>query len=119
MSYQCKLVLALSLLVTGVSLASPPVDKAIGSSSALPKAHDPLFNKMLAEKSDIPMAQNPIFNKMLQESHSKENLIEDEDAQLPPKKAVNLNPKYAQHAQKKVPVDKQRPSMESTTMGRY
>ncbi|XP_055621970.1 nucleolin-like isoform X2 [Toxorhynchites rutilus septentrionalis] len=119
MSYQCKLVLTLSLLATGVSLASTSLDKAIGS-GALPKAHDPLFNKMLAEKSDIPMAQNPIFNKMLQESHSKENLIDDDDddALLPPRKALDLNPKYAKHAPpKKITVDQQHPKVESTTMG--
>ncbi|XP_055625655.1 kinesin-related protein 4 isoform X4 [Toxorhynchites rutilus septentrionalis] len=119
MSYQCKLVLTLSLLATGVSLASTSLDKAIGS-GALPKAHDPLFNKMLAEKSDIPMAQNPIFNKMLQESHSKENLIDDDDddALLPPHKALDLNPKYAKHAPpKKITVDQQHPKVESTTMG--
>ncbi|XP_058466869.1 uncharacterized protein LOC131439631 isoform X2 [Malaya genurostris] len=100
MSYQCILVLTLSLLATSVSLANPSPDKAAASTSALPKAQDPLFNKMLAEKSsDIPMAQNPIFNKMLPEADSKENFIEhDEDSVQPPKKAVDLNPKYAQHA---------------------
>ncbi|XP_058830335.1 uncharacterized protein LOC131689333 isoform X2 [Topomyia yanbarensis] len=122
MSYQCILVLTLSLLATSVSLANPSTDKAAASTSALPKAQDPLFNKMLAEKSssDTPMAQNPLFNKMLPEIDSKENLIEhDEDPVQPPKKAAaDLNPKYAQHAAKlKKGAKEQVVKAESTTMG--
>lgn len=124
MSYQCILVLTLSLLATSVSLANPAAtDKAAASSSALPKAQDPLFNKMLAEKSDIPMAHDTRFNKMFPEIDSKENDIEDEakDAVLPKKPAADLNPKYAQHAAvlkklEKVEQQKQ-PKAESTTMG--
>lgn len=124
MSYQCILVLTLSLLATSVSLANPAAtDKAAASSSALPKAQDPMFNKMLAEKPDIPMAQDPRFNKMYPEVDSKENDIEDEakDALLPKKPAADLNPKYAQHAAilkklEKVEQQKQ-PKAESTTIG--
>ncbi|XP_053685250.1 uncharacterized protein LOC128734881 isoform X2 [Sabethes cyaneus] len=115
MSYQCVLVLTLSLLAISVSLANPANDKAAASSSALPKAQDPLFNKMLAEKSsDVPMAQNPVFNKMLPEVDSKENLIDDDGP--PPKPAVDLNPKYAKHALKKGATE-QVIKAESTTMG--
>ncbi|EAT44960.1 AAEL003720-PA, partial [Aedes aegypti] len=46
--------------------------KAAASSSALPKAQDPMFNKMLAEKPDIPMAQDPRFNKMYPEVNEPE-----------------------------------------------
>lgn len=125
MSYQCILVLTLSLLATSVSLANPAAtDKAAASSSALPKAQDPLFNKMLAEKSDIPMAHDPRFNKMYPEVDSTENQIEDEDkdALLPKKPASDLNPKYAQHAAvlkklEKEQQQKQQPKAESTTVG--
>lgn len=100
MSYQCLLVLTLSLLAMSVSFANPAADdKASPSSSVLPKAHDPLFNKMLAEKSDIPMAHNPLYNKMLPEDNSSENLIEDDgDRPLSPVKPADLNAKYASHA---------------------
>ncbi|XP_055530557.1 uncharacterized protein LOC129721700 isoform X3 [Wyeomyia smithii] len=115
MGYQCVLVLTLSLLAISVSLANPANDKAAASTSALPKAQDPLFSKMLAEKSsDIPMAQNPVFNKMLPEVDSKENLIDDEVP--PPKKAADLNPKYAQHALKQGATE-QAIKAESTTIG--
>ncbi|XP_062699338.1 uncharacterized protein LOC109424268 isoform X2 [Aedes albopictus] len=124
MSYQCILVLTLSLLAASVSLANPAAtDKAAASSSALPKAQDPLFNKMLAEKPSIPMAQDPRFNKMYPEVDSKENDIEDEakDALLPKKPAVDLNPKYAQHAAILKKLDKveqqKQPKAESTTVG--
>lgn len=120
MSYQCILVLTLSLLAISVSLANPAADKAAATTSALPKAQDPLFNKMLAEKSDIPMAQNPVFNKMLP-IDSKENLIDDgddDDVVLPPKKAADLNPKYAQHAvQLKKIAKEQQLKVQSTTVG--
>nr|XP_019554902.2 uncharacterized protein LOC109424268 isoform X3 [Aedes albopictus] len=124
MSYQCILVLTLSLLAASVSLANPAAtDKAAASSSALPKAQDPLFNKMLAEKPSIPMAQDPRFNKMYPEVDSKENDIEDEakDALLPKKPAADLNPKYAQHAAILKKLDKveqqKQPKAESTTVG--
>ncbi|XP_062544333.1 uncharacterized protein LOC134211470 isoform X2 [Armigeres subalbatus] len=124
MSYQCILVLTLSLLATSVSLANPAAtEKAIASSSALPKAQDPLFNKMLAEKPSIPMAQDTRFNKMFPEVHSEENDIEDEakDTLLPKKPAADLNPKYAQHAAVLKKLDKmeqqKQPKAESTTMG--
>lgn len=119
MSYQCLLVLTLSLLATSVSLANPAsaAEKAAATTSALPKAQDPLFNKMLAEKSDgIPMAHNPLYNKMLPED-LEENLIDDDDE--PAKKPADSNPKYAQHAAllKKL-VKEQQQKQESTTMGR-
>lgn len=123
MSYQCILVLTLSLLATSVSLANPAAEKAAASSSALPKAQDPMFNKMLAEKSDIPMAHDPRFNKMYPEVDSTENQIDDEDkdALLPKKPASDLNPKYAQHAAvlKKLEKEQQQkqPKAESTTVG--
>lgn len=126
MSYQCILVLTLSLLAASVSLANPAAtDKAAASSSALPKAQDPLFNKMLAEKPSIPMAQDPRFNKMYPEVDSKENDIEDEakDALLPKKPAADLNPKYAQHAAILKKLDKveqqKQPKAESTTVGTH
>lgn len=124
MSYQCILVLTLSLLATSVSLANPTAtDKATASSSALPKAQDPLFNKMLAEKPSIPMAQDTRFNKMFPEVNSEENDIEDDakDALLTKKPVADLNPKYAQHAavlKKFEKMDQQKPiKTESTTMG--
>lgn len=124
MSYQCILVLTLSLLATSVSLANPAADKAAASSSALPKAQDPLFNQMLAEKPSIPMAHDPRFNKMYPEVDSTENQIdgEDKDAALPKKPASDLNPKYAQHAAvlKKLEKEQQQkqPKAESTTVGK-
>ncbi|XP_055603114.1 uncharacterized protein LOC129751558 isoform X2 [Uranotaenia lowii] len=121
MGYQCILVLTLSLLACSVSLANPASDKP--TTSALPKAHDPLFNKMLAEKSDIPMAHNPIFNKMLPDHFDdidpQNNLIEDEvEAKLPSLKfSADMNPKYAQHAAAIQKLAKEHLKAESTTMG--
>lgn len=123
MSYQCILVLTLSLMATSVSLANPAADKGTASSSTLPKAQDPLFNKMLAEKSDIPMAHDTRFNKMYPEVDSTENQIDDEDKNVaqPKKPASDLNPKYAQHAAvlKKLEKEQQQkhPKSESTTVG--
>lgn len=122
MSYQCILVLTLSLLAASVSLANPAsADKAAATTSALPKAQDPLFNKMLAEKpsSDIPMAHNPLYNKMLPEDHDdlQDNLIDDDEEDVK-KSAADSNPKYAQHAAllKKLAKEQQL-KQESTTIG--
>lgn len=118
MSYQCILVLTLSLLATSVSLANPAsaAEKAAATTSALPKAQDPLFNKMLAEKSDsVPMAHNPLYNKMLPED-LEENLIDDDEEPVK-KPAADSNPKYAQHAALLKKLAKEQQKQESTTIG--
>uniref|UniRef100_A0A1Q3FM54 Putative gp150 protein n=1 Tax=Culex tarsalis TaxID=7177 RepID=A0A1Q3FM54_CULTA len=118
MSYQCILVLTLSLLATSVSLANPAsaAEKAAATTSALPKAQDPMFNKMLAEKSDsIPMAHNPLYNKMLPED-LEQNLIDDDEEPVK-KPAADSNPKYAQHAALLKKLAKEQQKQESTTIG--
>ncbi|XP_058167791.1 uncharacterized protein LOC131282370 [Anopheles ziemanni] len=96
------------LLVLTVALCALAVGSSPALKSDLPKAKDPLFNKMLAESDPlIPDAHDPRYNKMLPDPD--ENAIdsaEDEDEDdsdlddepVLPKKAADLNPKYAQRA---------------------
>ncbi|KFB51378.1 AGAP006645-PA-like protein [Anopheles sinensis] len=94
------------LLVLTVALCALAVGSSPALKSDLPKAKDPLFNKMLAESDrPVPDAHDPRYNKMLPDPD--ENTIdsaEDEDDSdlddepILPKKAADLNPKYAQRA---------------------
>ncbi|XP_050093253.1 uncharacterized protein LOC126576151 isoform X1 [Anopheles aquasalis] len=102
------------LLVLTVSLCAIAVNSSPALKPDLPKAKDPLFDKMLAETSrPIPDAHDPRFNKMLPDPDN--NLIADDDSDedaedesllnddILPEKALDLNPKYAQKANKDKP----------------
>ncbi|XP_035791305.1 uncharacterized protein LOC118466305 isoform X2 [Anopheles albimanus] len=100
------------LLVLTVSLCAIAVNSNPALKPDLPKAKDPLFDKMLAETSrPIPDAHDPRFNKMLPDPDN--NLIADDSDEddeedllnddILPEKALDLNPKYAQKANKDKP----------------
>ncbi|XP_053675793.1 uncharacterized protein LOC128726038 [Anopheles nili] len=94
------------LLVFVVALCAITVNSIPTAKKDLPNAQDPLFNKMLAETTHpVPNAHDPRFNKMLPDVD--ENLIDSDsdddedndsagDGYIAPKKAVDLNPMYAQ-----------------------
>ncbi|ETN64145.1 gp150 protein, partial [Anopheles darlingi] len=103
------------LLVLTVSLCAIAVNSSPALKPDLPKAKDPLFDKMLAETSGRPTpdAHDPRFNKMLpdpdnnliaddsdEDDEEEEDLLNDD---ILPEKALDLNPKYAQKANKDKP----------------